>query len=154
MIQGRKSIADDGAIPIDEKVLAELMASIGIEDRAAQIEIFDLFFDTAPPLMDRVKLGAEASAWEQVLADLHAFKGSCELFGADHLAQLCKGLERSITAGEIPGDMTAVIEIQAEFDRVMDFLRTKRATISKSLESERSEGHPFTAPEAGTTEEK
>ena len=86
MTQARIAIANDGSLPIDEQVLANLIDSIGVDATEAQIEIFDLFFESAPQLMAKVSRGANLGAWDQVRADLHALKGSCELFGATQLA--------------------------------------------------------------------
>lgn len=126
MTQARIAIANNGSLPIDEKVLADLIASIGVDATEAQIEIFDLFFESAPQLMAKVSRDAGLGAWDQVRADLHALKGSCELFGAAHLAQHCRDLERAIASGQIANAPAQIAEIQAELDQVIDYLKAKR----------------------------
>ncbi len=49
MTQARITIDHKGSLPIDEKVLADLIASIGVDAIDAQIEnVFDLFFESVP----------------------------------------------------------------------------------------------------------
>jgi HPt (histidine-containing phosphotransfer) domain-containing protein len=129
------STTNPGAPPIDEQVLADLIASIGVEAIPAQIEIFDLFFDSAPQIMARVSQAADLGAWEQVRAELHALKGSCELFGATGLVQCCKDLARSIACGEVAGAPAQVAQIQAEFERVIACLRQRRPASAGGQDS-------------------
>lgn len=111
--------------PIDEAVLADLIASIGVEETEAQIEIFDLFFDSTPVLMANVSIAARSGAWDQVEADLHALKGSCELFGATHLTEQCKRLGKLLACGEATHAQEQVAEIQVEYHRVVESLKAK-----------------------------
>jgi len=111
--------------PIDEAVLADLIASIGAQETEAQIEIFDLFFDSTPVLMANLSIGARAGAWGQVEADLHALKGSCELFGATRLTEQCKQLGKLLACGEAAQALEQVSEIQTEYQRVFESLKAK-----------------------------
>lgn len=111
--------------PIDEAVLADLITSIGVEAIEAQVEIFDLFFDSTPVLVANLTIGARSGAWEQLESDLHALKGSCELFGATHLTEQCRKLRKQLAKGEVAHALEQVQEIEKEYQRVVENLKTK-----------------------------
>ena len=149
MTQARIAIANDGSLSIDEQVLANLIDSIGVDATEAQIEIFDLFFESAPQLMAKVSRGANLGAWDQVRADLHALKGSCELFGATQLAQRCKDLEKVIASGQVVPNFAQIAEIQTEFNRVVGYLRGKRPLRANPVVTGPAAGQPMMEQETG-----
>jgi HPt (histidine-containing phosphotransfer) domain-containing protein len=128
--------------PLDESVLANLIASIGPEAIEAQNEIFDLFFASTPRLMAKVNDGARSGDWEQVRAALHALKGSCELFGASYLTQLCKQLGRLLANGETGQAPALAAEIDMESQRVVEALRAKRPARAVPGENNREGDNP------------
>lgn len=121
--------------PVDEAILADLITSIGAEAIEAQIEIFDLFFDSTPVLVANLILGARSGTWDRLEADLHALKGSCELFGATHLTEQCKSLRKQLANGEVAHAMEQVMEIEQEYLRVVEKLKAKSPVVIAGLQA-------------------
>jgi HPt (histidine-containing phosphotransfer) domain-containing protein len=128
--------------PIDEAILADLIKSIGVDATEAQIEIFDLFFENTPAIVDHISREAKSSAWNQVRADLHALIGSCELFGAIRLTQTCKQLGKMLASGDQSQAPALVQEIQLEYQQVVEALRLKRPAGAGLSENNQERVYP------------
>ena len=103
--------------PLDYGVLSDLLDTFdGDPDGIAQL--LGSFTANAPKIMEALKSSLQSQDWDQVLVKAHALKGSCELFGAVNLAELCNKVENTVREGKLDGVNRMVVEIEKEYDRV------------------------------------
>jgi len=67
-------------------------------------QLLDLFLTSTPPLLDELRLAAEAEDRAELKRAAHKLKGSCQNIGATFMATLCKSIE----AGD--GDVRGTVE--------------------------------------------
>lgn len=110
--------ASQQAATINLEHLSDLFESLGQDAVEMHAQVLELFLENGPPLMERIEQLAADQAIEPLQTSLHSLKGSCELYGAERLAYLCKSLERDLRteiAIELP---VRVSEIRQEHDAV------------------------------------
>jgi HPt (histidine-containing phosphotransfer) domain-containing protein len=88
-----------------------------------------LFMMTAPSYIAAMHRAAASDQVEVVASVAHALKSSSASLGAMELSRMCQKLQQSIRLhmrrGELDGDYSReVLEIEAEFDRIMPALNT------------------------------
>ncbi len=117
---------------IDEAVLADLFVSLGSNAVQAHTQVLHLFLDSTPELIENMRNSLFQDTSEGLQADLHALKGSCELFGAFRLGNLCKRLEVDLREGKLVDRNTRLQELQKEYDIIYAYL--KGLSTGKPLE--------------------
>ena len=100
---------------LDQKVLQDLLRLAEPNDKQPALEILELYFQSAPKVMQRASQAARAGQLESVKDSLHALRGTCEIFGATRLAQLCKVLEQELPDGSLVDLDDRMAAIEAEF---------------------------------------
>jgi len=111
---------------LDKKVLQDLLTLAGSQDSQSPIEILDLYFQSAPNVMEQTSLAARAGQPDLLKDNLHALRGACEIFGAVRLAQLCKSLEQELQDGSQIDLDTRMVAIEDEFAVVTQQLQEFR----------------------------
>ena len=108
---------------IDEAVLADLFHSLGSDAVQAHTQVLHLFLDSTPELIENMQNSLFHESSEGLQADLHALKGSCELFGAFRLGNQCKRLEGDLREGRQVDRKIRLQEIQKEYDIIYAYLK-------------------------------
>lgn len=121
---------------LDISVLQDLIHSISsnLKPDRQPTEIFDLFFNSAPDLMEKIRRSASISEFNELRGNLHALKGTSEIFGATNLAKHCKNLEKELTSAKVDGLPAQIEKIEVEFQRVLADLARIRAALRQQPE--------------------
>jgi signal transduction histidine kinase/CheY-like chemotaxis protein/HPt (histidine-containing phosphotransfer) domain-containing protein len=123
---------------IDTRILHEVLEISRKTQQTSTPNIFDLFFLTTPKLMEQVKTSADENKIADLIANLHALRGSCEVYGAVQLSLNCKKLEKALGKNE-------EIDIQAEIGAIeTEYLKVKNTLLTYRPENdpENSTNHP------------
>jgi CheY-like chemotaxis protein/HPt (histidine-containing phosphotransfer) domain-containing protein len=129
----QSSTLQDSTLPgstlswLDASVLADLYASLGTDNQQAHHEILDLFLDSAPKLVENIRAAAQIPDLEALSANLHALKGSCELFGAARLAARCREFEIEARAGRVNTLEDQAADLDVLFHQVYNYIADLRS---------------------------
>lgn len=109
-------MTDPPGSPINGERLAMLQGAGGGEGLVA--ELVDLFVDDVPPRLESIREAMAAGDPEALVRTAHSLKGSAATLGADGMAELCRQMEVSGRAGEVPRAEGLLESLEAEFERV------------------------------------
>ena len=112
-----------GEQTVDADVLQDLVGLFGPANSEHPSEIFQLFYQNAPLLLEKAKTCAARQQLDALKDHLHALRGTVEIFGAAALAKLCRSLEKEITQGQVNQLDEQMQAIDAEFQRVVKALQ-------------------------------
>jgi two-component system sensor histidine kinase BarA len=103
---------------VNIKTLSDLYKLSHADNSKNTMDVFQLFFQSAPEVMKQAIHAAHTNNIEKLKDMLHALKGTSEIYGAEFLSSLCKNLENDLEAkGNI--DLKPRIEqIEAEYNVV------------------------------------
>lgn len=103
---------------VNIKTLSDLYKLSHADNSKNTMDVFQLFFQSAPEVMKQAIHAAHTNNIEKLKDMLHALKGTSEIYGAEFLSSLCKNLENDLEAkGNI--DLRPRIEqIEAEYNVV------------------------------------
>ena len=127
---------------INREHLSDLFDSLGHDAVDLHIQVLDLYLESSPSLMKGIEKDAGQGDRDALLNSLHSLKGSCELYGADRLAFLCKSLEKSLRSGEVDDLATRINEIKQEFSAGYTYLSKIFPQKTVAGQTEPDEGQP------------
>ncbi len=107
---------------INADVLSDLFKTLGSESVELHIQVLDSFLQNNPSLMEKIEQQAVHFDIDALLMSLHAMKGNCELYGANRLGNLCKGLEQDLRSKQAIELNVRIQEIGQEFNAVCTYL--------------------------------
>ena len=113
------------AVSIDRGALEAIRAlqSESAPDLLAQV--VRLYFESTPPLMERLRAGLAAGDVEMVRNAAHSLKSSSANLGATGLADLCGQLELAAHTGELGAQRLDADTIVQEYERVCGLLQAE-----------------------------
>ncbi len=117
-----------GQIPdqaIDEVIYKKLEVSMGEEDPQLLLSLIKDYLLESGQLFDDLKLAAAEADMEKVRRFSHSIKSSSLLFGAVHLATLCKALEVDAVNENLEKAPERLAEIEQELALVQAALKKK-----------------------------
>jgi HPt (histidine-containing phosphotransfer) domain-containing protein len=106
--------------PINSERLAILQDAGGGGGLVA--ELVDLFFEDVPPRLDSIRRAMAAGDPDALVRTAHSLKGSAATLGAERMAELCRQIEVSGRAGEVPEAQGLLEPLEEEFGRVKQAL--------------------------------
>ena len=109
-------MSDPAGGPLNDERLAMLHAAGGGEGLVA--ELVDLFVDDVPSRLESIREAMAAGDPEALVRTAHSLKGSAATLGADRMAELCRQMEVSGRAGEVPQGQGLLESLEAEFEQV------------------------------------
>ncbi len=110
--------------PVDPQVLEELRSLDDGDEAGLLGELIDLFLADLPARRAAIRDGLLAGDMQAVRAAAHSLKGSAGNLGARPLAALCQEVEVAIRQGSLEGVAAFVARIDAEAERVAEYLQT------------------------------
>jgi len=112
-------------VSIDRSALEAIRAlqSESAPDLLAQV--VRLYFESTPPLMERLRAGLAAGDVEMVRNAAHSLKSSSANLGATRLADLCGKLEIAAHTGELGTQLLDADRIVQEYERVCGLLQAE-----------------------------
>jgi HPt (histidine-containing phosphotransfer) domain-containing protein len=113
---GGGAMSDPAGGPLNGERLAMLQAAGGGEGLVA--ELVDLFVDDVPARLESIREAMAAGDPEALLQTAHSLKGSAATLGADRMAEICRQMEVSGRAGEMPQGEGLFESLEAEFEQV------------------------------------
>ena len=111
---------------LDLRVLQDLLRLAEPTDKQPAMEILELYFQSAPKVFQKACQAADKGEVEGLKDSLHALRGTCEIFGATRLAQLCKALEQDLRDTDMDDLTERMAAIEAEFNLVTNQLQEYR----------------------------
>ena len=84
--------------------------------------LLDLFLDSTPPLLDELRVAADAGDHDELKRAAHKLKGSCQNIGATFMATLCRSIETAES-----GQREAVEELTAALEPTESAIRSALA---------------------------
>lgn len=123
MTMGREGWS--GEEPID---IVRLTSQCG-EDRAFVLEVLQIFRDQGRQHMATLRKAVESKNAKETELVAHRVSGSAGNMAATKLSELAWDLERSTAAGEVSGADKMTSEIEAEFERCLEFFPTIQARL-------------------------
>jgi HPt (histidine-containing phosphotransfer) domain-containing protein len=113
--------------PIDQAAIANLRA-IGGGDAAFVSEIVQMFREDTPPNLDQLDASIARGDAERLAKVAHGLKGSAANFGAKPFRALAERIEAIAKAGDLGPAPAAVVELRAEYARIMAALEALPAS--------------------------
>ena len=112
-------------VSVDRSALEAIRAlqREGAPDLLAQV--VRLYFESTPPLMERLRAGLAAGDVEMVRNAAHSLKSSSANLGATGLADLCGQLELAAHTGELGAQRLDADTIVQEYERVCGLLQAE-----------------------------
>jgi HPt (histidine-containing phosphotransfer) domain-containing protein len=112
----------DSSLPVDMSRLEEIAG----DDPEFIQELLDTFIESTQELMQPLRDGVAAGDCASVQRESHRLKGSSANIGAGTLQAYSYELEKLGRAGSLDRAAEILQQIEAEFDRVRQFLATRR----------------------------
>jgi HPt (histidine-containing phosphotransfer) domain-containing protein len=106
---------------LDQVAFDELFDSVG-GDAEFLAELIDAYLADAPVQIGAIQAAIVAADAEAAVRPAHTLKSASASLAALGLAEHCRRLERSATAGSLDGAAETLDSISAEFDRVAEAL--------------------------------
>ena len=124
---GSDSSTGDRSLPNGTKVIdRDIAASVVAvyDDNEELHELLALFADDGAARIGRLRNAVAGDDTRAVAADAHALRGAGAAFGAARVVELASQLEQRAQAGRLAGADTTVDDLEHEFGRAVDELRT------------------------------
>ncbi len=81
-------------------------------------ELIDLYFNTAPSLLEKISVAIQQGEARALYLAAHTLRPASAYLGAMSLAALCAELETLGQTGQLEGAAAKLAELEAEFNRV------------------------------------
>jgi HPt (histidine-containing phosphotransfer) domain-containing protein len=114
---------------LDEAAFDELFDSTG-SDPEFLSELIDSYLADAPVQIEELRTAIAAGDAEAAVRPAHTLKSASASLAALGLAEHCRRLERSATAGSLDGAAEMVDSISAEFERVAEALERAKSRVA------------------------
>jgi HPt (histidine-containing phosphotransfer) domain-containing protein len=114
---------------LDQVAFDDLFESIG-GDAEFLAELIDSYLADAPVQIEELRTAIAADDAEAAVRPAHTLKSASASLAALGLAEHCRRLERSATAGSLDGAAETVESISAEFERVADALERAKSRVA------------------------
>ncbi|MCE1252502.1 MAG: response regulator, partial [Anaerolineae bacterium] len=118
--------------PLDEVTYARLVESMGTEDPQLLFSLIDDYLHESQQIFDELIHAAQVKDIEKVRRSSHSLKSSSLLFGAIHLATLCKSVEVDAMDGSLDKTEEYLDGIKNELDLVRTALKDKLVTTAST----------------------
>jgi HPt (histidine-containing phosphotransfer) domain-containing protein len=119
---------------IDQAVFQEFQNTMGGKGQSGLAQLIQDYLIEAQSLLESLLQAHTRNDTESIRRAAHSLKSSSMLFGAMHLAELCKTMEFKATNGYIHQDTTLLSNIETEFMAAQAALQN----IIKDLESDQA----------------
>jgi HPt (histidine-containing phosphotransfer) domain-containing protein len=114
---------------LDQVAFDDLFESIG-GDAEFLAELIDSYLADAPVQIEELRTAIAADDAVAAVRPAHTLKSASASLAALGLAEHCRRLERSATAGSLDGAAETVESISAEFERVADALERAKSRVA------------------------
>jgi signal transduction histidine kinase/CheY-like chemotaxis protein len=111
---------------VNSVVLTNLLRMAQNSKMQSTVDMIEIFMQSAPAQMDKALKAVEDTDMKDAKSALHALRGTCEIFGAEKLSELCRNLENDMSELTMPDIAVRVEEILAEFQNVKTILQSYR----------------------------
>lgn len=131
--QARKAAIPDPGGPVapDEAIDAEILASLREPqhegDQDFLTDLIDQFLCETPQDLAALRKSAAQGDAQTLARKAHRLKGTCSIFGAWRMIELCGNLEGRGRAGSVDGADALLTQLESEFSRVRQALEAERA---------------------------
>ena len=112
---------------IDSAALDTLLEMVG-GDKMFLGELIDAYFADTPQLLATMRQALASGDAPALRRSAHALKSNSANFGAFKLAALCRELEELGNAGMLDGVGALLVQVEAEYARVVPALSAARAS--------------------------
>jgi CheY-like chemotaxis protein/HPt (histidine-containing phosphotransfer) domain-containing protein len=115
------------SVPVLEaSILTELRELLGDQAPQMMVELIDLYFETAPPLLKEMRTAINQEDGPTLYRAAHTLKPGSASLGAVCLARLCEELETIGKIGHLEGAGPKLAELEAKFAQVKIALEAEK----------------------------
>ena len=103
---------------IDQEIFRNFQASLGDEDGSIIASLVQDFLTEAEQLINDIHAGIENGNQDLVWRGSHSLKSSCQMFGAQELAETCLTIELKARGGSLELDGDLIKKMDSDFELV------------------------------------
>jgi len=123
---GAKPESNKTTPALDPQVLAELQQLLGEQAPQMMVELIDLYFESAVPLLAQMQTAVQHRDALALYRAAHTLKPGSAYLGAMRFVRLCEELESMGRSSQLEGTTARLVELEAEFERVKLALEMER----------------------------